>query len=467
MNKESVAVVGGGPVGLICALYLARVHHLPVMVIEQQESLGGLYASVETPWGPVDHGVHIPQESGDPVLDKLLFGLLPPDDWHILEAERKDIAGNIFCGSVDFGSLYPDLRRLPDDDFRECLAGVFSALSLSRPGLTDAGNLRNYFESRFGKSATDRVFELIAHKFWRRPLDQIDPLAIKLVHLTRLVAYDTALSAALKLSPVMDEILGFPDQLGVHATVFSGRSRALYPRQFGLKHVVAALVRELELEGVQLITSAEIDSVQMSGLSMLSIGLTDRKTGSSRVEKISSMVWTSPLPALARLLKLTLPPLPDAFLPHRVVHLFLSRPPLTGQLYWLRCYDSDDCLIVVSSPHAYCPGAGDAGIYPVCAEIHLQDATMPDEAVAVLAEAHLRKRMVISADTKVVGSAVLATGRSFFVPTVANCEAMKAQKKILEESKPDNVIVVSQDLSAGVFYMPEILRAAISKFRSL
>jgi protoporphyrinogen oxidase len=467
MKPEPVAVIGGGPVGLICALYLARVRRLPVLLIEQQPALGGLYASVETAWGPVDQGVHILQESGDAVLDQLLFSVLPPEEWHVLEAERKDIAGNIFGGRLDAGSLYPDLRQLPAQDFRECLAGIFTALSLSRPGTADAGNLRNYFEKRFGAIATGTVFEAIAQKLWRRPLEQLDPVAVKLVHLARVVAYDEALSASLKKSPVLDEIFGFPDQMKAPAAVFAGRGRALYPRRFGLKHVVSGLVQELEREGVRLLTSADIESVRLDGSRIVSLACKDRASGETRSEKISSVVWTSPLPALTKLLKLAPPPLPDAFIPHRVVHLFLNQPPLTRELYWLWSYDSDDCLVRVSSPHAYCSDAASGGVFPVCVELHLQDAAMPDAAVAALAEEQLRARSLIGAGTRVVGSAVLATGRAFFVPSVANCEAMKAQRQLLEDSRPENLVVVSQDLSAGIFYMPEILRAAISKFQSL
>jgi hypothetical protein len=160
-------------------------------------------------------------------------------------------------------------------------------------------------------------------------------------------------------------------------------------------------------------------------------------------------------------------PPPDAALPFRVVHLFLDTPPATEDLYWLWSYDADDSLVRISSPHAYCADAARDGVYPICAEMHVSDAAISDEAAIALAETQLRTRKLITADTKVLGGSVLKGMRSFFVPTVANCAAMSAQRQVVDAVKSGNLVVATQDLNAGIFYMPDILCAGKAQLDNL
>ena len=42
-SNESVVVVGAGPSGVFQALYLAKIKKKKVLLIEQQESIGGIF----------------------------------------------------------------------------------------------------------------------------------------------------------------------------------------------------------------------------------------------------------------------------------------------------------------------------------------------------------------------------------------------------------------------------------------
>lgn len=467
MSTSPVAIVGAGPVGLILALYLARERRVPVVLIEQQPFAGGLYASVQTPWGLVDQGVHIPQESGVPVLDRLLLQALPADQWQVLQGPKKDIAGNHFAGHLNEGAVYPDLRRLPRPDYLRCLGEMLANAGPELPDYRDAPHLHAYFSARFGAHCTETVFEPIAHKLWRQPLHRMSPWAAKLVHLVRVVTHDHPHASVLKASPALDAVIGFPDQLAVPASTFSHRTRALYPRQWGLKGVVDGLERALQQAGVRLLTQTDVQGLDVTADRVTAVHL--KHLGDNRLDRldVSALLWTSPLPPLGKMLACEAVALPDPMLAQRVVHLFLDQPPATGALYWFWAYGADDCLVRVSSPHAYCPDAARDGRYPVCAEIQVPDPGLSDADAAALAERDLRRLGVIGATTQVVGQSVLKGLRAGFVPTLANCDAMDRQRRGVDAARPANLLIATQHLSDGIFYMPDILRAGLAQLENL
>lgn len=465
MNWPPVAVIGGGPVGLMCALYLARRRQLPVIVVEQQAAVGGLYASVNTPWGHVDQGVHIPKLSGVEPMDSLYFDALPVKDWQIFHGPHKDIAGNLFAGKLHHGSQFPDLRSLPPEDFIACTAGLFANAAPAYPDIGDVATMEAYLVARFGARCAATVFEPIARKFWGQPLSAMAPAAARLVYMARVVTHGLAAAASLKQSPALDAIIGFPDQMAAPAQAFTHALPALYPRSFGLSAVVDGLVRELKKEKAEFMTSTETQALDVADGRIAAIRVA-RGTGIERVA-VSNVVWTSPVPPLARLLGASGGPMPDAPVPHRIVHLFLDQPPATGNLYWFCSYDPGDHMVRVSSPHAYCANAASEGVFPICVEMHVQDPGTDDACAIAMAEAQLRMRGLVPDGARVFGGTVLPGLKAFFLPTVGNADAMRAQRCRIDAMRPENLVVATQDLSAGIFFMPEILGRAAAQLDAL
>ncbi len=120
-----------------------------------------------------------------------------------------------------------------------------------------------------------------------------------------------------------------------------------------------------------------------------------------------------------------------------------------------------------SNPAAYCPAAARPGLHPICVETHVDDPATPDEAVLKQVEANLRKYGIIHDGESAVGGVVLPSLRGFFVPTVANCDAIGLQRRAIENIGISNLMLSTQDVAKGVFYMRDIVAASLPKLEAL
>lgn len=452
--RDPIVVVGSGPSGLIQALHLARNRGRRVVIVEQQARNGGMFGSVRTPWGLVDQGVHILQETGIAELDQLLFEAIPESQWHIYEGSRKDIAGNFFLGRLDQGSLYPDLRRLDATAHARIVEELTACAAKGAIPMSSARHLGEYFESRFGPLATELVFRPIASKLWNCPLEELSPWAAKVVHLSRVVTHGNEDSLRLKSSPTLDRVLGFPDQLAFPKHLQGSRRRALYPKKFGMTHVVDGLCAALDRHDVERLNGARIEKLEVVNGRVNAIGLTSND-GPRRIPA-SAVLWTSPPQPLLAILGIRAAEAADAPIPHRIIHLFFDAPPSTGALYWLWSYDPGNSIVRVSNPAAYCPDAGASRVYPVCVEMH-SPASASDEAAITRADEELRSTGLVGPGVKRVGASVLPGNRGFFVPTLTNCAASSAQRRAVEDLRLLNLSLSSQDVGSGLFYLADML----------
>jgi len=447
------------------ALYLACTRGRKVIIVEQQKDVGGLFASARTPFGLIDVGVHLLLETGMPEWDTLYYEILSSQDWHILEGVRKDIGGNYIWGKLNDGALYPDLRQLPRHEYLECLGDLFANLPPTIQPYGDFDSLEEYLVARFGPKTTERVFRPAAHKLWREDLDRLSSWAAKIVHFARVLTHDPTMSLVLKDSPVLDQVIGFPDQLSVPRSRLSSDRRGLYPRKYGLAGFVVAARTKLEAHGVEILSSTQVATLEAPGRSITTAVLRSEQ-GEQRIP-VSAVLWTSPLTSLLPLLGLQPTKPPDAPLPHRIVQLFLSERLQSGELYWFWCLDPKLQAVRISNHSAYCPDAASNGLFPVCVETHVPTTDLSDQAACDLVVEELRQMDLIRNTTAVRAAFVSPAQRSFFVPTLKNVRALGEQRQQFTSVELKNLFLSTQDLSEGIFYLPDILRHSLSMLNAL
>jgi protoporphyrinogen oxidase len=458
-----VLVVGGGVPGMVYALYLANTGKRKVILVEQQSKLGGLFSSVKTPFGPVDQGIHILYETGERQIDALIRKTLPEAEWHTLTGVRKDIAGNYFRGVLNTGSIFPDIRLLPSDLVSRLLGSFMQSLPNAVPGFSDSASLLDYFGRRFGKPIANEVFVPIAQKVWQRAPEYVSAWAARMVYMTRIVMSDKAVAETLKKSPIVDQLVAWPDQLSLPANRLSNSLIGLYPKRFGMSTFLDSLENALVAASVRILKNCSVVSLdkQDGDRAIQSVRL-QTSDGTLAIEP-SAIVWTSPPPSLAKLLDIRLPSPPDTPLATRTVLLYLREPPVMGPLYYFYCYDSEFRTFRVSSPAAYCPSAETANGYPLMVELHYAPGSAPDEKAALNTAINEVSRMkIVNHDADVSAHWVAPGVGAFPVPTLANMSAIEDSFKQINAHAPANLHVVCPDISRGSFYLADALRAGFS-----
>ena len=452
-------VVGGGIAGLLAALLLAERGGRKVVVIERESHVGGLLRCFDYGEnGVFDCGMHNMYETGIVPLDELLFGLLPVDEWQLLERGARDLAGVVFNGVVQHNSPFPDLRNLSRQQWESCVLGFFQQLEVNESqGYANAWeNLR----TRFGIPVAEIIDSALLKQFGK-PARELDPFATRLTTLSRVVMFSEESFADLIESSTLRDRLAWPEQRTLPVKWESGR-RSYYPRKFGMYRVIKAILVRLQTAGVEVFTGAEVQSLDHEGCLVKT--LTFLHGDIKRTISPQKMVWTSGLSAVAKLLGLDLSKY--NFDPPRktvVVNLLLRNPPNMGDLYYLYCYEPGCHTFRVTNYTGYCKGAPRAGGWPISVEL-LLDAPLPDaEAMKRLALDELKQFKVITSDEDIIFSAVELLPTGFPMPSVTNFKALSDIRDRIEAVQLSNLILLGTMSEENVFFQRDVLAQAWNK----
>jgi len=210
-----VAIVGASIAALVAAAAL-REKGLGVDVLERGQSVGGLFAKVDTPFGTQEVGMHVIYASPDQVAH--MQAVLGRDAMDVLEGTAVDQGGSIFDGAPHYNSLYPDVRdhRLRPQIVDELLA--------TTPAASEVADAAAEAERRFGPTAASSVFVPVLEKVWKTSAAALTGAALHcFFDLRRVVAFDKRVADLLKRDPWFDAVVANPDQNQPAGQVFGGR----------------------------------------------------------------------------------------------------------------------------------------------------------------------------------------------------------------------------------------------------
>jgi phytoene dehydrogenase-like protein len=452
-------VVGGGIAGLLSALLLAERCGRKVVLVERESQVGGHLRCFDYgEHGVFDCGMHNMYETGIAPLDELLFGLLPKNDWQLLEHSARDLAGVVFNGVVQHNSPFPDLRTLPRQQWESCVKGFFWQLEKQEFNRHD--NAWDDAKTRLGTPIAE-VIDVALRKQFGKPAQELATFATKMTTLSRVVIFSEDSFASLIQSSVLRDRLAWPEQRTLPVQWQSGR-KSYYPRQYGIYRVINALLARLQAAGVEILTGAQVDLFDINGARVNSVTVNHGST--KRSISPQKIIWTSGLPAFAQLLGLNLSDY--NFDPPRktvVVNLLLREPPNMGDLYYLYCFEPGCHSFRITNFSNYCEGAPRANGWPLAVEL-LFDPPLPDvEGIKRLALEELKRFDVIASDENVTFSAVEPLAAGFPMPSLNNIKSLSNLRENISAACPFNLTMLGILSEENVFFQRDVLAQVWNK----
>lgn len=327
MNFQSsnrICVVGGGLAGIAAAALLRR-RGQKVIIVESTSELGGLLRSRHREgMGWFDFGAHVLEDTGDPMLDEVLFrGLESGDGWISYPACPS---AAYFCGRLS-KSGFIDTRSLGDELYQ---CGLRELLALPR-GEANAVTLDQHVLRTFGEVFANHVFAPIFKKFFGAELRELTPMAQQLVGMKRLVCGAPEEAVKLKSASAWnDERLAFHDPWTGARPV-----RHLYPITGGIGVWVRRIAAELAEQGVEIHLGEAIESLKLANQEVKAICLAD-----GTMIDVDSVIWTAPPISLIKLIGSEIPTGIEAprFCKTLLIDMVVDRLALQS-VFYVNCYD--------------------------------------------------------------------------------------------------------------------------------
>jgi len=199
--RRKVAIIGSGFRGFCDALHLLDRKDLEITIIDSAPFFGGVMNSLSIKGFFVDKGVHI----FDSIPIKLAETIT-----EIMQGEVHKIdfvSASAFNGKVTEGFSLPDLNSYDDKELKNKIQNELIELSnLNRDNLPEPKNLKELFQSRYGKTA-ENIFSKIFKKVYGLKSEEAAPAAIAQTSMGRLKFLDDVEMLQLKQSPWLDTVL--------------------------------------------------------------------------------------------------------------------------------------------------------------------------------------------------------------------------------------------------------------------
>jgi protoporphyrinogen oxidase len=469
MNKKYV-IAGSGVSGMLSALLLLKhTKGENIYLIDKNAELGGLLRKFDygEEYGTFDYGMHNMLETGIKELDSLLFGLLPENEWQVLDQDKRDLAGIFFNGKLQKHTPYIDIRNLPIDDYLKCLDDFFANFTQNASLKKEdeiAKNAYQFAVDRFGKFTAENTIIPALEKNYRVPANELDYMATIFTPMSRIAMFDEPITNEILKSNLLNDRIAFSDQRNLPLENSSGR-RAYYPAKYGIYRIIDAITKVLTENGVNIMTQVDIvglDFTENNGINAIEI---KKNNESIKIENIKKLIWTLNSMVLGRLLKVDFTGLkfnkPQKTI---IVNILIDKPLDMGDLYYLFCYEKGFNTYRLTNFTNYCKGAPRNGLYPVSIELLIpEDKMVSEEELANLAVTEMKNFNILFENTKVVFQKAEILDSGFPMPTVSNISSMKYVRESIIKLNLNNLLLVGILAEPNLFFQTDVMADVFKK----
>jgi len=335
--KNPILIVGAGVAGLTLAYHLAKAGK-PVIILEQEDRVGGLARSFHYDGFTFDMGPHRFFTDDQEVIE-FIREILGNDYLSLKRKSGVYMFGKYFEWPLSFTSLFKLPVKVMVDSF-------FDLISRRNPGNPESYS--DYIVHQYGKTLYEVFFKNYTEKFIRIPCEE--------VHTDWAMAgiNRTVFDKNVKVSSLLDLVKGVLLPVKVDTDF-------LYPREPGIESFCIRLRKALEMAGGKVRTGVKVTEIKNNRGAVKGVKLSDGLELETEL-----LVWSGDLPSLAKLLGLG--PYPLRFLSTICFNAAVEGLPETPY-QWVYFGDHRVNINRISLPHRFNPACSPAGYYGINAEI--------------------------------------------------------------------------------------------------
>lgn len=326
---QHIIIIGGGFAGAMTAVLFSQHSEFSVTLVEKQNRLGGLYNSAWEHDGlHFDYGSRAILQTGVPTIDNIIFSILPDDEYPKTTANLKEFSfqNSTYCSH----SNCLDARTLPADILEKGKAELL-AIKDPRKDYTEYDSLQAYALATYGPTLTDALIAPAMEKLTGLRCEALDPIALFLHGLQRIIVTDGQEARALKSETA------FNDSRIAFAR-FDDHSSAMiktYPLRHGLSDYCQRLRTYLDsLPNVRLLFETATTAINVKGRAAKSVTLDNGETIAC-----DHVIWSIPSIFLARMMRQDISGLKAPTFRNSVLAHYVFDGDLLNDSYFIYNYD--------------------------------------------------------------------------------------------------------------------------------
>lgn len=192
MKKFKYIILGGGCAGLSLAVSLLRKGETDFVLLEREDTTGGLCRNTEVDGGPLDFGGHVLDVRRPEVVD-FMFSFLPKEEWkHIVRENTVKLVSGIEVGYP----LEANIWQMDEDDQNEFLDSIAKAGCQNGEEMPE--KFSDWVKWKFGDKIADEYMIPYNKKLWN---ENYDNLATYWLYKLPNVSYEDTLESCKQKKP--------------------------------------------------------------------------------------------------------------------------------------------------------------------------------------------------------------------------------------------------------------------------